>query len=344
MKSPEHVWYSWNPLALLLAPLSLLFALISRLRRSAYQLRLLKIYEAPVPVIVVGNISVGGTGKTPLVVWLCRYLVRLGYSPGVILRGYGGSAEHWPQQVRGDSDPEVVGDEAVLIAARSGCPVCAAPDRAEAARELLRNHRCDIIVSDDGLQHYALGRDIEIAVVDGQRRFGNGLRLPAGPLREPLSRLRGVDFVILNPPCRTGFHCIELSAGTLVNIATGKQQSLESMRGERVHAVCGIGNPARFYRLLSDAGIEVEEHSYADHHHYTEADISFGDGLAVIMTAKDAVKCRPYAKQNHWCLELNVQPSADFIRQFGATLRLKSNSKRYRHGQKTPRNSGLPPV
>ncbi len=328
MKTPDYLWKPWHPLALLLFPLSLLFLLISMLRRAAYRLHLKKVYRAPVPVIIVGNISVGGTGKTPLVIWLCRYLARIGYRPGVVLRGYGGTAAHWPQQVRPGSDPDIVGDEAVVIASEAGCPVCADPDRAGAVRELLKHHPCDVIISDDGLQHYALARDIEIAVIDGERRFGNGLLLPAGPLREAVSRLGTVDFVIMNQRCSPGYHCMRLAPGHLSNLATGEELSIEEMGGSRVHAVSGIGNPGRFYQLLIDAGMQVEEHSYPDHHNFTAADIEFNDDLAVIMTAKDAVKCRHYATDKHWYLKLKVQPSADFIRQFTSTLRLKSHSKK----------------
>ena len=332
MKTPGYLWKAWHPLALLLSPLSLLFLLVSILRRAAYRLHLKKVYRAPTPVIIVGNISVGGTGKTPLVIWLCRYLSRMGYRPGVVLRGYGGTAPHWPQQVRPGSDPHIVGDEAVVIATETGCPVCADPDRAEAVRELLEHHPCDVIISDDGLQHYALARDIEIAVIDGERRFGNGLLLPAGPLREPVWRLRTVDFVIMNQRCSPGYHCMRLAPGHLINLATGEELSIEKMCGHRVHAVSGIGNPGRFYELLRDAGMQVDENSYADHHNFTAADIEFDDDLAVIMTAKDAVKCRPYATDRHWYLKLKVQPSADFIRQFTTTLRLKANMKRNENG------------
>ena len=335
MKTPDYLWKAWHPLALLLSPLSLLFLFISMLRRAAYRLHLKKVYRAPAPVIIIGNISVGGTGKTPLVIWLCRYLTRIGYRPGVVLRGYGGRATHWPQQVLAGSDPGIVGDEAVVIASEAGCPVCADPDRSEAVRELLKHHPCDVIISDDGLQHYALARDLEIAVVDGERRFGNGMLLPSGPLREPVSRLRRVDFVILNQHCSPGYHCMRLAPGYLVNLATGEERRIGVMSGHKVHAVSGIGNPGRFYQLLGDAGIQVDENSYPDHYDFTAADIAFSDDLAVIMTAKDAVKCRPYATDRHWYLKLNVQPSASFIRQFTATLRLKSDSNHTQNKHET---------
>lgn len=328
MKTPGYFYKSRHPLAILLYPLSVVFLLVSLLRKAAYRLRLVKVYRAPVPVIIVGNISVGGTGKTPLVIWLCHYLSQLGYRPGVVLRGYGGTATQWPQQVRADSDPVVVGDEAVVIAQQSGCPVSADPKRTAAVRELLKFHACDVIISDDGLQHYALARDIEIAVIDGERRFGNGLLLPAGPLREPVSRLHKVDFVIMNQSCTAGRHCMRLVPGCLVNLSSGEQMLIGEMRGLRVHAVSGIGNPKRFYQFLEEAGLQVDEHGYPDHHNFSVEEITFKDDLAVIMTAKDAVKCKPYATDKHWYLKLEVQPSADFIRQFTATLGLKIESKR----------------
>ena len=193
----EKRWYSTST-PLLLLPFEWLFRLLVLLRRLAFRLGLKPSYALPVPVIVVGNISVGGTGKTPLVVWLVSLLRKAGYHPGIVSRGYGGKAERWPQQVRPDSDPQTVGDEPVMLAQRCACPIVAAPDRVAAAKLLLKHTKCDLIITDDGLQHYRLKRDIEIVVVDGERRFGNGHCLPAGPLREPQSRLAEVDFVIAN--------------------------------------------------------------------------------------------------------------------------------------------------
>ncbi len=322
MNSPGYFWKRWHPVALLLFPLSLLMRLLVFTRRLAYRLRLRPVYHPPVPVIVVGNLSVGGTGKTPLVIWLCGHLHSLGYSPGVVIRGYGGKATSWPQQVRADSDPQVAGDEAVVIAEQTGCPVCASPNRADAARALLEHAACDVIVSDDGLQHYALGRDIEIAVIDGERRFGNGMLLPAGPLREGVNRLRQVDFVIVNGHCRENEHCMRLDPGQLVNLVSGETVPLEDFSGQRVHLVTGLGNPQRFIEMLNQAGLEPDSHLFPDHHDYCHEDLAFDEELPVIMTAKDAVKIRPFADLRCWYLALEVSPPVDVINQVVTALKM----------------------
>jgi len=224
MKRLEYYWYLRSPWMLLLTPLSLLFRTAVWLRRSAYRVGLLASHRLPVPAIVVGNITVGGTGKTPLVAWIANHLKNAGYNPGVVSRGYRGKATSWPQQVRPDSDPTVVGDEAVLVAGLCNCPMSVGPNRVAAASALIEHNNCDIIVSDDGLQHYALQRDVEIAVVDGVRRFGNGLSLPAGPLREPLKRLTEVDMVVAVriPGSDGSCHCCNRkSAALLCCIAAG---------------------------------------------------------------------------------------------------------------------------
>lgn len=322
MNSPGYFWKRWHPFALLLFPLSLLMRLLVFTRRLAYRLRLLPVYHPPVPVIVVGNLTVGGTGKTPLVIWLCKHLHSLGYSPGVVIRGYGGKATSWPQQVRADSDPQVTGDEAVVIAEQTGCPVCASPNRADAARALLEHAACDVIVSDDGLQHYALGRDIEIAVIDGERRFGNGMLLPAGPLREGVNRLRQVDFVIVNGHCRENEHCMHLDPGQLVNLVSGETVPLQDFSGQRVHLVTGLGNPQRFIEMLNQAGLEPESHLFPDHHDYHHEDLAFDEELPVIMTAKDAVKIRPFADRRCWYLVLEVRPPVNVINQVVTALEM----------------------
>ncbi|MGD9356105.1 MAG: tetraacyldisaccharide 4'-kinase [Chromatiales bacterium] len=330
MKSPGYFWKKWHPVALLLFPLSLLMRLVVFLRRLAYKVRLLPVYRSRVPVIVIGNLTVGGTGKTPLVIWMCNHLATLGYRPGVVLRGYGGKAATWPQQVRADSDPQVVGDEAVVIAQQTGCPVCASPSRADAAHALLEHDDCDVIISDDGLQHYALGRDIEIVVIDGDRRFGNGMLLPAGPLRESPRRLRRVDFVIVNGHCSDTEQCLRLEPGPLVNLVTGETRPLANFRGESVHLVTGLGNPQRFIDMLRDAGLDADQQLFPDHHDYRPDDFAFGDELPVIMTAKDAVKIRPFADHHYWYLRLEVKPPVDVIDQILNRLRTRQNN-----GQKT---------
>ena len=292
----------------MLLPLSWLFCAIAVVRRLLYRMAVLKAHRMPVPVIIVGNISVGGTGKTPLVTWLIKLLREQGYTPGIVSRGYGGGATHWPQQVRADSDPRMVGDEAVLLSRRTACPMAVGPNRVDAARALLEYTDCDIIVADDGLQHYALARDIEIAVIDGVRRFGNQHCLPAGPLREPLGRMKTVDLVVTNGVAGVREYHMELVPGRLQNLALpDKTTSLEYFAGKTVHAIAGIGYPERFFRQLELAGITVIEHPFPDHHPFTAQDIVFADDLPVLMTEKDAVKCEGFARAQHWSVPVDAK-------------------------------------
>jgi len=290
MKRLDHYWYSQNPVAWVLLPLSLLFCAVSLVRRFAYVNGLLPGYAMPVPVIIVGNISVGGTGKTPLLIALCEYLVRQGYKPGVISRGYGASISG-EYSVAANDDAAACGDEPLLIKQRTGCPVMVGRDRVAAAKKLLAENDCDVILSDDGMQHYRLKRDIEIAVVDTLRKSGNGFCLPAGPLREPGSRLNKVDMVVHHGKSDHKYH-FSLEFGAAINLATGEQRDVQSFTAEKAHAVAGIGHPGRFFRQLQALGVEVTEHAFPDHHAYTSSDIDYADNLPILMTEKDAVKCR----------------------------------------------------
>ncbi len=250
----------------------------------------------PVPVIIVGNISVGGTGKTPVVIALTEALRAAGRTPGVISRGYGGS-ERGPALLPGDATPGRFGDEPVLIALRSRVPVAIGRDRPAVAQLLLAQHpEIDVLVSDDGLQHYRLRRDVEIVVVDAQRRFGNGLLLPAGPLREPVSRLAEVDVVLVNGSTAPDESGLVLQADAVVAMDGTGSWPLADFAGETVHAVAGIGHPPRFFATLRAAGIEVIEHGFPDHHQFTPDDLEFGDSRKVLMTEKDAVKCRAFSR------------------------------------------------
>jgi tetraacyldisaccharide 4'-kinase len=308
VKRLDYYWYNKSFITLVLLPVSWLFCFVAITRRLFYRVGLLKVHHLPVPVIIVGNISVGGTGKTPLVTWLIDVLRREGYTPGIVSRGYGGQATHWPQQVRIDSDPRMVGDEAVLLSRRCTCPMAVGPNRAEAAEALLAHTDCDIIVADDGLQHYALGRDMEIAVVDGVRRFGNQHCLPAGPLREPLGRLASVDAVVTNGVPGVREYRMDLIPGALRNLQSAdKKTSLQSFAGKTVHAVAGIGHPARFFHQLEAQGITVIEHAFPDHHPFTQDDIIFDDDLPVLMTEKDAVKCQEFSDERHWCVPVDAK-------------------------------------
>lgn len=294
-------------------PLALLYGCVTGTRRALYRRGWLASTKLPAPVIVVGNITVGGAGKTPLVIALVETLRARGFKPGVVSRGYGGSARA-PMLLDAQPDPAVSGDEPALIRLRTGVPVAVGADRSAAAR-LLVDAGVDVIVADDGLQHYALARDVEICVVDGVRRFGNGRLLPAGPLREPESRLREVDFIVCNGgaahtgevPMRLALH----DAVALLDASTRK--SLSVFSATPVHAVAGIGNPQRFFDALRGSGVEVVEHAFPDHHRYTASDIAFADNLPVLMTEKDAVKCLAFAKAGWWSVPVDAELPAAFF-------------------------------
>lgn len=306
-------WHEKNGLSFTLRPFSWLFCLIAIIRRFAYRTGLLRSTRLPVPVIIVGNLTVGGTGKTPVVIYLAELLKSAGYHPGIVSRGYKGKATSWPQQVRPDSDPVMVGDEAIVISRRTRCPMAVGPERTVAAKALLDHHDCDVIISDDGLQHYALQRSLEIVVIDGVRRFGNGYCLPAGPLREPLSRLQSVDLKLTNGTAANDEIALRYQFNDLISLHdTSLRQELSGMKGQTVHAIAGIGNPQRFFDLLRQQGLKVIEHSFPDHYYYYESDIVFDDEYPVLMTEKDAVKCSRFAKKNSWYLPVSVKIENDF--------------------------------
>jgi tetraacyldisaccharide 4'-kinase len=272
-------------------------------------------------VVVVGNISVGGTGKSPLVIWLVNRFREQGYNPGVISRGYGGQAPHYPFSVTETSLSQESGDEPLMIANRCGCPVVVDADRVRAASYLLDTYDCDLIISDDGLQHYALGRDIEIVVIDGVRGLGNRHCLPVGPLREPETRLDEVDLIVVNgdDQCsmvKRGGHSMHLEPGP-VHALNGKPVTLN--RG-RVNAVAGIGNPERFFRTLEQLGFEVLRHPFADHHRFKAGDFAFDNGYPVIMTEKDAVKCQGLVADRLHYLPVSACLGNEFVEQLSAKL------------------------
>ena len=303
----HRVWYEDHPLAWLLAPIGWLYQGGMQLRELLYKSGVLPTCRVGVPVIVVGNITAGGTGKTPLVLWLAQYLKSRGYRPGIVSRGYGGIGSGGsPQQVRTDSDPGQVGDEPVMLARRSGSPVAVSRDRCQAASELVEHAGCDFIISDDGLQHLRLGRDIEIAVIDGQRRFGNGLCLPAGPLREGRGRLRQVDIIVASGKAERGEHVMNYEPGQLQSLCGEPPVSPAEWRGRRVHAIAGVGNPGRFFSLLRQQGLQLITHEYPDHYQYCAADLDFNDDYPVVMTEKDAVKCEGLQLRNMWYLPVTA--------------------------------------
>jgi tetraacyldisaccharide 4'-kinase len=307
------IWYGQSLLRFALWPVSAVYVGLSRLRRAAYQRGWRAAVEAPVPVIVVGNVSVGGTGKTPFVIWLADQLKQRGRKVGIVTRGYRGKGKEWPRAVRADSNPEEVGDEPVLLARRTGCPVVAGPDRVACVEALLKSARVDVVLSDDGLQHYRLARAFEIAVVDGARGMGNGLCLPAGPLREPPARLQEVDAIVVNGGAwgHAGVFRAEAVVTKVYHLKDGEERTLVSFREQLVHAVAGIGNPQRFFELLLDAGLDVEAHPLEDHAEITLDELTFDEPGAVLITEKDAVKCEHLKAEGVWCVVVDFKFDAD---------------------------------
>ena len=320
MKRIDEHWYKGSLWLWFLWPFSALFCVLVLLRRLLYRTGLLHSESLAVPVIVVGNITVGGSGKTPLVLWLADYLRQHGYRPGVISRGYGGEATVWPQAVTAESDPREVGDEALLLARRGTCPMVVGHDRVAAARRLLAEYEVDVIISDDGMQHYRLQRDIEIAVLDGERRLANGLCLPAGPLREPAGRLKSVDFIVTNGAGREGEWAMQLEAGEAVPLLGGEGRALSYFFNQSVHAVAGIGNPGRFFATLRALGLKPIEHAFPDHHPYRKGELDFNDTAPVLMTEKDAVKYFGYAESRHWYLPVTARLPDEFGKRVLAAL------------------------
>jgi tetraacyldisaccharide 4'-kinase len=306
----ESAWYGTARAPWWTGPLSLLYGAITALRRALYRMGILRSVRLTVPVIVIGNLSVGGTGKTPLTIALAEGLRERGYTPGVVSRGYGGT-QKLPLLLDASAEPSHVGDEPCLIRA-SGVPVAVGRDRPAAAK-LLIDAGCDVVIADDGLQHYALARDLEICVIDGVRRFGNGRLLPAGPLREPMSRLQQVDYRVCNGGAvAPGDITMELHGGMARALVDDHAKPLADFAGQTVHAVAAIGNPARFFASLRAQGLRVIEHPFPDHHAFVPNDFPF-DGKPVLMTEKDAVKCRTFAQAHWWSVPVRaVLPKALF--------------------------------
>ncbi len=289
----ERLWYRprvWDaPIWLLFSPLLLLYCLLITLRRAGYRSGLLRVVESPVPLLVVGNLTVGGSGKTPLVIALVEWARRAGYCPAVVSRGYGREDESLLLKVEAKTDPRHSGDEPLLIATSTGVAVFVAAERSRAVAAAVAEG-ADLVISDDGLQHYPMGRDLELLVVDAERRFGNRICLPLGPLREPLSRLQQVDAVVFQGDVEEVLH-FTLQPLPLYRLGLQSEtMPLEQLSGQPVHAVAGLGNPGRFFASLRQAGVAVVEHPFADHHQYNETDFMAWEGV-VVMTEKDAVKC-----------------------------------------------------
>lgn len=325
--SLQQAWYrsSLAPSLLFLLPLQLLFVAISTLRKWLYKIGLLKAYRAPVPVLVVGNISVGGTGKTPVTQALVAWLAEQGYRPAIISRGYGGQGP-FPRLVTAQSEPRQVGDEPRLLAQRTAVPVVVSPNRQQAIELLLAAHpEVDLIISDDGLQHYALARDFELVVIDGNRGHGNGWRLPMGPLREPVSRLKQVDMVVQNGGQAGEFGWrFELKPGTWRRVQDHSEVSLPPAA---YTAIAGIGHPQRFFATLEALGITAPNRiAFADHHAYDAAELkNIEQGAGLLMTEKDAAKCHSFAQSNWYYLPVTAAFETGFWHEFKTRIKALYN-------------------
>jgi tetraacyldisaccharide 4'-kinase len=333
-----QLWYGNARGAALLAPLAMLYGAVTGLRRRAYDLGALRRFGVGSPVIVVGNLTVGGTGKTPLVAWLARQLLKDGYRVGIVSRGYG-SHTRVPRLVAATSSWQEVGDEPLWLARSTGCMTAVGADRVASGR-LLSAQGVNVIVSDDGLQHLRLAADCRIVVVDGERGFGNGRLLPAGPLREPIAELRKADAVVMNgaPGCAAllasgaalGAALVEMQLvpSAACALVGNERRTLESFRDTPLHAVAGIGDPARFFRMLRSFGLEVIEHAFADHHPLVASELEFGDDLPVLMTEKDAVKCRSIAQARLWYVPVTAQLSSAHAEELLARVMYRLSSYR----------------
>ncbi len=305
-------WARRGAVAWLLWPASLLFGLVVLLRKLLYSLGILRSAHPGIPVVVVGNIVAGGSGKTPLAIWIAEFLRAKGWHPGIVSRGYGAQGTA-PRAATIASKADEVGDEPILLSRRSGCPVWVGSDRIAVARALREsNPDVDVLILDDGLQHYRIRRDIEIALVDS-RGPGNGFLLPAGPLREPAWRLKTVDAVVANGFTRRGAFMMAMEGDTLHRMTdAADRRPASSFAGQKVHAVAGIGDPNRFFLHLARLGIKPVPHPFPDHHPFTAGDLAFAGEEAVVMTEKDAVKLRHAARPNWWVLPVTARPDPAF--------------------------------
>ncbi|MGA4636715.1 tetraacyldisaccharide 4'-kinase [Pseudomonas solani] len=316
-------WYRGHPGLVLLRPLEALYRLVVKRKRAAFLAGEGSIYRAPVPVMVVGNITVGGTGKTPMILWLIEHCRSHGLRVGVVSRGYGANPPTLPWRVRAEQGADIAGDEPLLIVQRSGVPLVIDPDRGRAVEALLAEGPLDLVLSDDGLQHYRLARDIELVLIDAARGLGNGRCLPAGPLREPAQRLESVDAVLYNGADSGpgGAHGFRLRPTALVNLQSGERVALDHFPpGQALHAVAGIGNPQRFFTTLEALNWRPVPHAFADHASFGAAELQFSPALPLVMTEKDAVKCRAFAAADWWYLAVDAVPTAGFIEWLDARL------------------------
>lgn len=316
-------WYAGHPALKLLQPLEWLYRRVVTAKRERFLAGEGEIYQPPVPLIVVGNITVGGTGKTPLILWMIEHCQRAGLRVGVVSRGYGATPPQLPWRVEPEQSAAVAGDEPLLIVQRTGVPLMIDPDRSRAVQALLAAEPLDLILSDDGMQHYRLARDLELVLIDAARGLGNKRCLPAGPLREPIERLQSVDAVLFNgaETDRAEGFAFRLQPTALVNLLTGERRGLEHFpAGQALHAVAGIGNPQRFFNTLETLHWQPVAHAFADHAEYSASALNFMPPLPLVMTEKDAVKCRSFAAQDWWYLAVDAVPSPAFVAWFDTQL------------------------
>jgi len=324
----QQLWYGNSRLAWLLWPLTLLYRLLTLIDYRRHP----PSWRCPVPVIVVGNLTVGGTGKTPVCLALARHYSRAGRRVVLLSRGYGGRPADSPRLATAGADPAEVGDEALLLAEASGCPVVVDRQRARAARHAVEQLGADLLISDDGLQHRPLWRDVELVVIDGRRGFGNGLLLPAGPLREPVARLGSVDALLIHgdlqvalPATQVPRFSLALHPVSLVHVRNGQRRPLVDALAQQgsapCHAVAAIGDPERFFATLRRLGFAIIPHAFADHHAYGPDELAFAAGQCLLMTAKDAVKCRQFAGDDWWYLEVDMTLPAGLLALLDSVLR-----------------------
>ncbi|MGE7957802.1 tetraacyldisaccharide 4'-kinase [Pseudomonas sp. NPDC089530] len=316
-------WYDGHRALKLLQPLEWLYRRVVVRKRERFLAGEGTVYQPPVPLVVVGNITVGGTGKTPLILWMIEHCQRHGLRVGVVSRGYGAKPPQLPWRVAAEQSAEVAGDEPLLIVQRTGVPLMIDPDRSRAVQALLAAEPLDLILSDDGMQHYRMGRALELVLIDAARGLGNRRCLPAGPLREPVERLQSVDAVLFNGASEDreeGF-AFRLAPTALVNLQSGERRGLEHFApGQALHAVAGIGNPQRFFTTLETLHWRPVPHAFADHAEYSAQALSFTPSLPLVMTEKDAVKCRAFAACDWWYLAVDAVPSPAFVAWFDTQL------------------------
>ena len=314
-------WYKKSLWLYLLYPFSLLFSYLTSRRRRKYIKNKEISYKSDIPIIVVGNLTIGGTGKTPLVKYIANELANKGYKPGIVSRGYGGKFKE-TLQVTDETSVKETGDEAQILS-KLNFPFYIDRNRVRAVKKLTKDHDCDVIISDDGLQHYKMGRHIEIAVIDGKRRFGNNLTFPAGPLRESKNRLNSVDFIVNNSgPTEEDEYLMNISPSNFVHLKSGKSYSIDKWpMHNQIHAVAGLGNPGRFFDLLDKLGFDSIRHPFPDHHNFSSSDIFYLDHLPIVMTEKDASKCKDFDNNKIWYLTIDADVTNKFIDKLDKKLK-----------------------